>query len=39
MIIIEVINKAFIVFFSPKEILLDTNTFSLSTYFVKMGLL
>ena len=31
MIIIQVTNKIFIVFFSQEEILLDTNTFSVST--------
>ena len=31
MIIIQVTKKVLIVFFSPKEILLDTNTFSVST--------
>ena len=33
MIIIQVTDKIFLVFFSPKEILLDTNTFSISTSF------
>ena len=31
MIIMQVTKKVLIVFFSPKEILLDTNTFSVST--------
>ena len=35
MIIIQVINKVFIVFFSPEEILLHTDTFSISTPFLK----
>ena len=30
MIIIQVTNEVFIVFLSPKEIFLDTNTFSIS---------
>ena len=38
-IIMQVTNKVFIVF-SPKEISLDTNTtFSISTFFKKIGLL
>ena len=39
MIIIEVTDKVFTVFFSPKEVLLDTDTFSISTYFKKIGIL
>ena len=35
MVILQVINKVF-VFFSPKEILLDTNTYSISTPFEKI---
>ena len=38
MIIIQVTNKAFIVF-SPEEILLDANTISISTFFLKIELL
>ena len=33
MIIMQVTNKVLIVFFLPKEIMLDTNTFSISTSF------
>ena len=36
MIIIQVTNKVFIVFFSRKEILLDINTFSISTSIKKL---
>ena len=39
MIIKQVTNKVFIVFFSRKEILLDINTFSISTSIKKIGLL
>ena len=35
MIIVQVTNKVFVVFFSQKEILSDTNTFSISTSFTK----
>ena len=38
MIIIEVADKVFIVF-SPGEIFLDNNTFSISTSFTKIGFL
>ena len=38
MIIIQVINKVVIVFFD-KEILLDTNTSSISTFFKKIEFL
>ena len=38
MIIMQVTNKVF-VGFSPKEIFLDTNTFSISTSFLKIGVL
>ena len=39
MIIMQGTNKIFIYFFSPEEILLDTNTFSISTPFSKKGFL
>ena len=36
---IQVTNKLLTVFFLPKGILLDTNTFSISTSFRKLGLI
>ena len=39
MIIIQVTNQVLIFFFHPKEILLDINTFSISTSFRKIGIL
>ena len=38
-IIIQVTSKVVIVFFQQKKILLDTNTFSVSIYILKIGLL
>ena len=37
MIVIQVTNKAIIVFFSSEEIFLDTNTSSIPTSFKKIG--